>query len=156
MGWRVNKDLVITSACWTGIALFGLGALGALVTASASGTMMSLSLAGFCAFFLLRRAENAVPASPPRMAVPVPRHVGYPPGTPPTQALHLPPPARPVAVPPPPPPVELPARVTNKWLAANVPHMHQAQIPAFLAQLRSRGWTEAKISQSVLPLVRRR
>jgi hypothetical protein len=63
MGWRVNSDRVITAVCWLGIGVFGLATLGALLTVNISGILMCLSLAGFCAFVLLRRAENAALAS---------------------------------------------------------------------------------------------
>ncbi|CAM3557418.1 hypothetical protein SMNI109538_00255 [Smaragdicoccus niigatensis] len=136
-GWRVNSDRVITVVCWVGIGVFGLAALGALVSVNVSGILMCLSLAGLCAFVLLRRAENAALAPADG-----------------TSASEFETPTVPPSIPLMAPSQTLPARVTQKWLTANVPQMNQFQVPSVLHELRSRGWTDEKIQTKVLPLIR--
>jgi hypothetical protein len=53
----------------------------------------------------------------------------------------------------PPPAFRPPGRFTHTWLEAHVPALHPGQIPMLLAELRSRGWDEAKIAQRVQPLL---
>lgn len=49
------------------------------------------------------------------------------------------------------PPLAVPSRFTDRWFAANVPVMHPGQVPALLAALRSRGWSNEKIAERVGP-----
>lgn len=51
----------------------------------------------------------------------------------------------------PPPPLQAPARFTQSWIANNVPSLHPGQVPALLAELRSRGWTDEKIAMRIRP-----
>ena len=51
----------------------------------------------------------------------------------------------------PPPPLSLPKRISQKWLAENVPHLHPGQVPVLMKELRARGWKQERIEQCVLP-----
>lgn len=143
-------DRLITIGCWTGIVFFGIAALGGFASQGASGGFLMLSFAGFCAFFLLRRKENrarSAPAFAPQTnSAFTPDYQTWPGQAyvPQTANYTMPQPV----------PLQLPSRVTKKWLAANAPRIHPAQVPMFLDELRSRGWTEARIQQKVLPLLR--
>jgi hypothetical protein len=53
----------------------------------------------------------------------------------------------------PPPPFRPPARFTQAWLEDNVPDLHPGQVPMLLAELRARGWNDARIAQRVTPLL---
>ncbi|HMJ33914.1 MAG TPA: hypothetical protein VK501_08350 [Baekduia sp.] len=53
----------------------------------------------------------------------------------------------------PPPPFRPPGRFTHTWLEANVPTLHPGQVPMLLAELRARGWDDARIAQRVEPLL---
>jgi hypothetical protein len=51
----------------------------------------------------------------------------------------------------PPPPMAFPGRFTQNWLAENVPYLHPGQVPMLMAELRARGWSDARINQRVAP-----
>jgi hypothetical protein len=51
----------------------------------------------------------------------------------------------------PPPPFVPPRRFTQTWIASNAPKLHPGQVPVFLAELRSRGWSAADIDYRVRP-----
>jgi hypothetical protein len=53
----------------------------------------------------------------------------------------------------PPPSLALPGRFTQNWIEANVPLLHPGQVPALMAELRARGWTDDWIAQRVRPFI---
>jgi hypothetical protein len=54
----------------------------------------------------------------------------------------------------PPPPLTMPARFTQNWIAANVPHLHPGQVPTLMRELRARGWSDDRIADRVAPFLR--
>ena len=51
----------------------------------------------------------------------------------------------------PPPPLSLPKRISQKWVAENVPYLHPGQVPVLMKELRASGWKQERIEQCVLP-----
>ena len=47
----------------------------------------------------------------------------------------------------PPPTLFVPTRFSEQWFAANVPRLHPGQIPALIAEMKARGWSEQHIAQ---------
>jgi Type I restriction enzyme R protein N terminus (HSDR_N) len=50
-----------------------------------------------------------------------------------------------------PPPLQMPARFTEKWIAANVGRLHPGQIPTLIDEMRRRGWANAEIHRRLAP-----
>jgi hypothetical protein len=46
-----------------------------------------------------------------------------------------------------------PPRFTQEWIAANVPRLHPGQVPMLTAEMKARGWTEARIDARVGPFL---
>ena len=54
----------------------------------------------------------------------------------------------------PPPPIRWPSRFTRKWLEENAPLLHPEQLHALTRELLARGWSETRIEEVIIPIVR--